>query len=201
MLTPLPLHQDSTAQKQEVSLSLHFSSSKRGWGTACPSSMVGHSVGALFWSCPMGIAGLNHWGYGCDEQCGRDCDNQHMDLGRTSSYLQCPRHNPNHSLCSSAEPSWGYILTRELRGMQTCLIWILKWRALQVLELRSTPRKGTESQPHLPWKGDFQAQLTTRAGDNTWSCTVQQCWSQDAGRADLPKNKDSTRHGTSPCCA
>lgn len=34
-----------------------------------------------------------------------DCNNQHMDHGRQSSYLQCPKSNSNQGFCSSAEPS------------------------------------------------------------------------------------------------
>lgn len=44
------------------------------------------------------------------------CNNQQTDLGRPSSYGQCLNSNLNQWLCSSAEASWGYTLTREHGG-------------------------------------------------------------------------------------
>lgn len=52
--------------------------------------------------------------------------NQHSDLGRPSSYLQKPISSPNRWLCYSAEPSQWCSLIRELSGVQSCLIWVLK---------------------------------------------------------------------------
>lgn len=54
------------------------------------------------------------------------CNNQHMELGRPSSYLQRSSSNHNQCLCSFAELIWGCTLSRELGGKHVCLIHILK---------------------------------------------------------------------------
>lgn len=56
------------------------------------------------------------------EKKGGPCNNQCSGLGRQSSHPPCPSSNPNQQLCSSAEPRWWCSLTRELGGMQVCLI-------------------------------------------------------------------------------
>lgn len=81
------------------------------------------------------------------------CKNQHMDLGRTNSYLQCPSSNPNQMFCSSAESSQRCTLARELSRLQNCLIQILKQGVLSILEPNfPTPRQEAESQPHPLWR-------------------------------------------------
>ena len=83
------------------------------------------------------------------EMGGGTCNNQHIDLGKRSSYLQHPSSNPNKQLCSSADSNQGRTLTRERGKVQICLIWILKGGVLLDLEPGlSIPRQGVESQPH-----------------------------------------------------
>lgn len=60
------------------------------------SSIVGHFEGVptLISQHTMGIVGdsvwLNHWKSAVMEKGGGACNNQHRDLGRASSHLQCP---------------------------------------------------------------------------------------------------------------
>ena len=60
------------------------------------------------------------------EKRGGASTNQHVDLGRLSLYLQSPSSNTNQWFGSSAEPSQEHTLTKELGGVQICLIQILK---------------------------------------------------------------------------
>lgn len=67
-----------------------------------------------------------HWDADYNGERERACDNQHMNVSRPNSYLQGPTSNPNQWFCSSVESNWVCILTRELGGVQICLIQILK---------------------------------------------------------------------------
>lgn len=132
-LTTLPLSQASAAPHREVSPEpLVPSVGKRAGETTNPDpSIAGCLKESLLRSHTTGIAGessgLSHWESDCDEEGGGACNNQHTDLGRLSSYLRCPHSNPNQLPCSSAELSQGCALTRKFRGVQICLIHILKW--------------------------------------------------------------------------
>lgn len=56
-------------------------------------------------------------------------NNQHLDLGSQSSYLQRPSCNTNQWVCSSARPSQWDTLTKEMGKVKIYLIWVLKARA------------------------------------------------------------------------
>jgi len=96
-----------------------------------PPCIVGHFVGGTNMTsyrrdCS-GICGSQPLGIWLGWRRGRSCNNQHTDLGKPSSYLQCPSVNPYQQFCSSVEPRRGLILTRELSGVQICLIlWALE---------------------------------------------------------------------------
>lgn len=97
--------------------------------------------------------GLNRWECDYNGEGGVACNNQHIDLGRLSSYLQCLSNNPNLRFCSSAKPSWGHIMIRELNRVQVYFICILKQGVLPAIDSSlPTSRQGTESQPHLLWR-------------------------------------------------
>ena len=90
---------------------------------------------------------LDPWESDCGREGGGACSNEHSDLGRLSSYSQCPS-SPNQQLFSSVEPRWWHSLTKELRGVHICLIWDLKepchpWRlgcpSAQAEELNNNP--------------------------------------------------------------
>ena len=99
---------------------------------------------------------------------GGSCNNHHMDSGRPSSYLQCPSRMPSQKHCSSAEPSWGHNLIKELSKVHIGLIQILKQGVVLALEPGlSTPRQGVELLPHPLWR-DFWHHLTRRTGNNSW---------------------------------
>lgn len=78
----------------------------------------------LLWSCPLETAWKTTGNLTVMKNWGWACNNQHLDLGRSSSYLQCPSSNTNQQLCSSTEPSRWNTLTMELGGVQICLIQI-----------------------------------------------------------------------------
>lgn len=123
MLTTLLLPKASAAPLGKVSLSLplHWRE-KRTWrdNQSSPST-VGHFVGLQWnlWGSTTGNLTVTKKGGGAG-------NNQHMNLGKPSSCLQCPGSESNLWLCSSAEPRQGCTLTREIDGMQICLALILK---------------------------------------------------------------------------
>ena len=80
---------------------------------------------------------------------GRGWQKQHMNPGRSSSYLQHSSSYHNQWFCPSAEPSWGCTLMRELGQEQFCLIQIPRQGVLLAPELSlSIHRQGGESQLH-----------------------------------------------------
>lgn len=171
MLTALPLPQDSAAPWEEMFPEppvppVEKRTQRR---TNCPPHprMVDHSVATPTLISYHWIAGLSHCKYNCDREWGGACNNQPMDVGRPSSYWQCPNSNLNQGLCSSVEPSWEHTLTREPRGVQICLIHILKQEVCQ-------PYSPVFSHPgrvlsHSPANcGDcLQPHLTRRARDDS----------------------------------
>lgn len=113
-----------------------------------------------------------------------NCERQHMDLDRQSSYLRCPSSNSNQLLCSSAELSWRCTLTRELGRVQSCLIQNLRQGVLPALESGlPIPRQVAKSQPH-PCGECLLAPPDQRTGYNSWKlCSpAQPCSSQEVGR-------------------
>ena len=113
-------------------------------GTIIPLSTVARFAGA-----PKSDLTGELWESDHAGKLGGACNNQHMDLGRLSSCLQCPSNNRKHWFCSSAEPT----LITEPGGVQICLIWILKRRALLALKPGlPMPRQGDEPLSHPPWR-------------------------------------------------
>lgn len=152
MFTTLPLPQASTTPCGEISPEPSVPPiGKENPGGSNPPHLQhwGHFVRAPTLIVPQGLQG-NLWGSATGnltvmEKREGVCKNQHMDLGRLSSYRQCTSSNPNQWLSSSAEPSWGYTLTTELGGVQICLIWILTQGILPALEPSlPTPRQGVQ---------------------------------------------------------
>lgn len=92
---------------------------------------------------------LPHQGPDCDGKVGRSLWHQHRDLGRQSPFLQGPRGDPNQQLRSCAGPILGHSLTRDLGGVQVCLIQILRLVLLALEPSLLTARQGAGWQPHL----------------------------------------------------
>ena len=98
------------------------------------------------------------------------CNSQHSDLGRPSSFLQHPRSTPSQSVaCLSAEPRWRCSLTRELGGVQICLIWDIKWGTWPCLT--RTPRS---YRPAMLKQSNRQSQLTTE--QIQWHLLTREVW-------------------------
>ena len=125
---------------------------------------------------------------------GGACNNQHTDPGRPCLHLQCPTGDPSQRLCSSAEPSQGHVLTRELCGVWICLIQILKGGVLLAPELSfSCPGKELNHSPT-----HYGECLLAPSAQKSWrqlleavqpSTTQAKIW---AGRADSLQNKASS---------
>lgn len=80
----------------------------------------------------MGVSGQSHIIGSMGESAGLDTrnvmggwgtrNNQHLEPGRLSSYLQGPTSSFKQQLCSSTKPREGYSLAKELSRAQVCLI-------------------------------------------------------------------------------
>ena len=132
------------------------SSFPSGRGQAAPLRTVGCLLGAstlvLHHEVTGKSVGLNPWDlwWWREEGLATTITGILADLGRLSLYLQFPNSFPNKQLCSPVEATWGCTLTGELRGVQICLIWILKGGVLLALEPRfPIPGQGAKLQPHL----------------------------------------------------
>lgn len=132
MLTELPFPHASIAPCRTISepLVLPLGTGNPGETASCPPAFWVTLWEPLIWSHTKGIAvvsvDLNHWESDWDRR-QMTCNNQHAVLGKRSSYLQCPRVNPNQQLCSSMKPSRRLILTRKLSRLQIYLIlWALQ---------------------------------------------------------------------------
>lgn len=82
------------------------------------------------WFYSMGLQG-NLWGFTPGnlivmEKWVGACNNQHSDLCRLSSYLQCPSKCQNQHLHPSVEPKQWSRMTRKLGRVKVCLIQVLK---------------------------------------------------------------------------
>lgn len=120
MSATLPLPQPSTAPFRDIFLEPPVPpmvEENLGWDNQIP-----HHGGSIWGSScsdpsPLELQG-NLWGsttrdLTMSEKEGA-CENKHRNLGRQSSYLQCP--NPHPWLCSSVESSQGPTLTRGFVG-------------------------------------------------------------------------------------
>lgn len=125
-LTALPLPQASTALHREVSPELTVPPVGKEPGmTSHTPSIVGHFVGSgIHWFYSwrsQKSPGLDHWESNCQKREG---------LPTTSTQIMADR-SPSHrgqalTSFAHAESSRCCSLTREISGMQVCLIWVLK---------------------------------------------------------------------------
>lgn len=105
MLTALPLPQASAARCQEVTSEPTVPSvGKEPRWTSRSLSVVGYFMGAATLVLPHGGLQENLWDLTTGKlivmrKGGGACNNQHLDLGRPSSYLQCSSSSPNHCSC------------------------------------------------------------------------------------------------------
>lgn len=189
MLTRLSFPQASTAPCGEISPEppIPLVGKENPGKTTCTTSTLWVALWVSPYSnrTPQGLQG-NQWGSTLGnlimiEKEGGAHNNQHTNLGRSNSYLQCPKTNPNKQFSSSAEPSKGSTLTRKQDGVQIRLFQILKGVLMALEPSLPMTRKGAKSQPYLLWR---------MSSDSTWpeglmatpeSSTAQQHSSWDMG--------------------
>lgn len=133
-----------------------------------------------------GSSGLNPWEPDCDREVGGSLQQQEHQM-HTNLLLHYLVSIPDQWLCSSTKPNWGHVLTRELSGIQICLILLALEPSLPCpgKEPNHSPIHGGEC---LPAPSDLEAVWISRAPAKRWT-----------GRADHPQNRASTGHGGFPC--
>lgn len=188
MLTPLPCPQANVAPLREIPpWASDFSSRKRKsvginhHNHPTPPNYLALWIALpepVLWSLSVGIAGefvkVNHWEIDSDKGA---CNNQHINLGRLSLYLQHPSYYPMGWLCLCAEPSQWHTQTRKL------------WQGADLLDSEPHMRifaSPTAQFPHAQarrWviapfavENVFWPHLTRGTGENIW----KQCSSQEA---------------------